>query len=259
MKILIVDIELGPLLVHAWQLFDVTVGLNQIVKDWHLLSFAAKWTDSKEVIYADQSKEKDVSNDKKLCAKLWKLLDEADIVIGQNSKKFDIKKINARLIINGFPPPSSYRQIDTLQISKKLFAFTSNKLAYTSENLNTKYKKLEHKKYPGHELWTECLKGNKDAWRHMKKYNCYDVLATEEKYNRLKAWDSAVNFNVYSDEKITRCNCGSVDFYQNGYMYSSTGKYKRFRCKSCGAEARDRKSSLSKEKKKSLKRLQFKK
>lgn len=57
-----------------------------------------------------------------------------------------------------------------------------------------KYKKLKHKKFPGHELWKECLKGNKEAWNEMRKYNIHDVLATEELYNVLKQWD----FRKYS-------------------------------------------------------------
>ena len=86
---------------------------------------------------------------------MWKLLDEADIVIGQNSKAFDIKKLNARFIIHGMQPPSSYRQIDTKILAKKHFNFTSNKLEYLSDKLNVKYKKQTKRKFSGFEMWKE--------------------------------------------------------------------------------------------------------
>jgi hypothetical protein len=129
-----------------------------------------------EVFYWDQSKEPNMRDDKKLLKRLWKLLDEADIVITQNGKSFDEKKANARFIINGLPPPKPFKHIDTKQLAKKRFCFTSNKLEYLAEALGVPFKKLKLKEFPGMELWTECLKRNKRAWAEMKLYNIADVL-----------------------------------------------------------------------------------
>src|SRR5690606_2512370 len=107
-----------------------------------------------KVMYQDQRKAKDVRNDKELLRGIWNLLDEADIVITQNGKAFDVKKLNARFLLNGFQPPSSYRHIDTKILAKKTFALTSSKLEYMTSKLCTKYKKLSHKKYPGFSLWS---------------------------------------------------------------------------------------------------------
>lgn len=108
------------------------------------------------------------------------MLDEAEIVITQNGKKFDQKKLNARFILNGFQPPSSYKHIDTLCIARKHFGFTSNKLSQLTDKLCKKYKKLSHNNFPGFELWQECIKGNIEAWNEMEKYNRQDVLSLEE-------------------------------------------------------------------------------
>jgi RNase_H superfamily len=253
LKILFLDIETSPIIAHVWGLWDNNVALNQIEKDWHLLSWCGKWRGSKKVMYMDQSQASNIQDDKKILKEMWKLLDDADVVVHQNGTKFDIKKLNARFILNGMQPPSSFKQMDTFKIAKKYFGFTSFKLEYMSDKLNKKYKKLKHKKFPGHEMWVECLKGNKKAWKAMRKYNIYDVLALEELYNALIPWDTSVNFSIYNDEKVTTCSCGSTDFQRNGFFYSSTGKFQRYRCAKCGAEARDRKSVLSKEKKASLK------
>jgi hypothetical protein len=261
-KVLLVDIETAPIISDVWGLFDNNVALNQIVKDWHLLSWSAKWLDSKEtiykdnrvpvVMYMDQSGKSNIENDKELVKGIWKLLDEADIVIGQNSKRFDIKKLNARFIFHKLQPPASFKQLDTLVISKKHFAFTSNKLEYLTDKLCTRYKKLKHKKFPGHDLWTQCLKGNKEAWTEMKRYNIHDVLSTEELYYQLIPWDNSLNFNVYNDSLELKCTCGSIKFISKGYHYTSTGKFSRHKCKECGSEIRGTKNLLDKEKRDSL-------
>jgi hypothetical protein len=150
-------------------------------------------------------------------------------------------------------PPSSYKQIDTLLIAKKHFGFTSNKLEYMSKNLCSKHKKMSHSNFPGFELWIECMKGNKKAWEEMKEYNIYDVLALEELYNEVRKWDSSINFNVYSDDLKTKCNCGHGELQKRGYNYSNTGKFQRYQCTKCGAWSAGKLNLLSKEKRQSLK------
>lgn len=253
-KILLVDIETAPISAHVWGLWENNVSLNQIQSDWHILSWSAKWLGNKQIMYADQSRAKNVEDDREILKGIWKLLDEADIVIWQNGNNFDHKKLNARFILNRFQPPSSYKKIDTMLIAKKHFNFTSNKLEYMSDKINKKYKKLTKKrKFVGHELWTECLKGNKKAWKEMEKYNKYDVLALEELYTYLIPWDNSLNFNVYHNSEDLICTCGSKEFVKNGYSFTNAGKFHRYKCTSCGSELRSKENLLSKEKKKSLK------
>lgn len=235
-KILIIDIETSPIEAYVWGLWDNNVALNQITKDWKIISWAAKWLDEK-FTFQDDTKNR---TEKDILKGLWRLLDAADIVVGQNSKQFDVKKINARFIQHGMKPPSSFQQIDTKLLAKKHFGFTSNSLEYMSDKLCTKYKKLKHKKFPGMELWTECLKGNNKAWKAMAQYNIFDVLATEELYKKLAPWGVGINFNVYYGDKDATCTCGSTKFGKNGYAYTATGKFQRFYCKKCGAELRSR-------------------
>lgn len=203
----------------------------------------------------DQRSAKDLTDDRKILQGLWKLLNEADVVIGQNSKAFDAKKVNARFIMAGMGPPSPYKHIDTKQLAKKHFAFTSNKLEYMSEKINKKYKKSSHKKFSGFELWTECLKGNIKAWKEMEKYNKLDVLATEELYHKLSKWGgTGVDLNVFRGEEIFRCQCGNQNLIRRGFNYARTSKYQSYHCRECGAFSSDTsRNLLSKEKKRSLK------
>lgn len=252
-KVLIFDIETAPIIGHVWGLWENNVGLNQIVKDWHILSWSAKWLhDPKsKVMYKDQRGRKDISDDKELLKGIWALLHEADIVITQNGISFDSKKLNARFILNSMAPVGQYKHIDLKRIAAKKFAFTSNKLEYLSSKL-CKNKKIKVKKYIGHDLWVECLKDNLDAWKEMERYNRADVLATEELYYRLIPWDNGLDFNIYTDSIYNVCKCGSDKFHKRGFHYTGTGKYQKYRCNHCGAETRDKVNLLSKEKIKSL-------
>jgi RNase_H superfamily len=258
-KVLLLDLETAPIIAHVWGLWENNVGLNQIVSDWHLLSWSAKWlhAPSNETMYMDQRNAFNMEDDSRLLKMLWKLLDEADVIITQNGKKFDQPKFNARFIlmnINGGHPPSTFKHIDTAASARKHFGFTSNKLEYMTDKLCIKYKKLKHKKFPGHEMWTECLKRNVEAWQEMEKYNKWDVLSLEELYLKLSPWmDNHPNFNLYSNNIVTACRCGNDSFKRNGFYYTSVGKFQRHKCLKCGAETRDRKNLFSKEKVASLK------
>lgn len=253
-KILIIDIETTPIVSYTWGIFDQDVALNQIIEDWSILSWSAKWLGSDKVFYSDTRSEKNPRNDKKLLQEIWDLMDQADIIVGQNSIAFDVKKLNARFILNGMKPPSSFRQIDTMRIAKKNFKFTSNKLEYMSKNLCSEHVKLTQRKFAGFDLWKACLNKVRDAFKELQAYNVEDVLATEELLKKLLPWDKSINFNVYRDELDNTCTCGNDKFKKKGHVYSNLAKYDRFICTNCGKEHVSRENLLTKEKRKSLRK-----
>jgi hypothetical protein len=252
-KILTLDIETAPIQASVWRLFKENIGINQIEQDWYVLSWAAKWYHEDGVMYEDKSDSWNTEDDSELLKEIWRLLDEADIIITQNGKRFDEKKLNARFLLNDMKPPSSYRHIDTLEIAKRHFGFSSNKLEYMTDKLCKKYKKLKHKNYPGFELWKFCLKGDGLAWKEMQDYNINDVLSLEELYTILRPWYKAhPNLNLYYSDNEVRCKCGSTNFEHNGYHYTNLSKFNRFQCVDCGGEVRDRVNLLPKNKRETL-------
>ena len=255
-KVLVFDIETAPMEVMTWGIWDQNIPLSRIKKDWSVLAWAAKWLgDSPEkTVYYDTFDRKDQRDDVKILKKIWKMLDEADYVLGHNSDSFDIKKLNARFIQHGMQPPSSYKRFDTKKLAKKHFAFTSNKLEYITDKLCTKYKKLKHGKFPGHALWDQFLARNPDAQKEMEIYNKYDVLSLEEAFLKILPWESANLFELYYDSEVTMCTCGSIDFKKNGFYYTPTGKFQRFTCKNCGSEMRSKENLINKEDRKRVKR-----
>lgn len=247
-RVLIYDIETAPLLGYCWSLWDNNIGLNQIHSDWHVLSWAAKFLGEDDVYYQDQRNAVHVEDDKEILQGIWKLLDECDFVITQNGKKFDQKKLNARFVIHGMKPPSAYRHIDVLQIAKSQFGFTSNKLQYMTDTLCTKYKKSGHAKFSGFELWSECLKGNLEAFSEMEDYNILDILSLEELYLIISPWDAKLpNFDVYDEEPSK-----NEEWVKEGFVYSNLGKYDRYRNTVTGQQRRGSVNLLSKLKRDSL-------
>lgn len=239
-RILVLDIETCPLESWTWGTWDQNVGLEQIKTEWSILSYSAKWLGKPGVIYAETGGRgaAKVRDDKKLLGEIHALLDEADIVIAQNGVKFDVRKINARLIMNGFKPYSPIRVIDTLQVAKKHFGFTSNKLEWMSLYL-TDTPKSKHKKFPGFELWKECLEDNPAAWLEMKKYNKRDVVATEKVYLKQRPWiANHPNLSAYHENGQTCPNCDSSDVTKQGFKHTQAGSYQQYRCLNCGAWSR---------------------
>lgn len=238
-KILLIDIETAPLVVYSWGVNKQFIGVDDIIEDWSILSYSAKWVGKKKVYYKDTRDKKNVRDDREICEELKILLDEADIIISQNGIRFDVPRIFSKLLEHKLGKPTSFRHIDTCQISQRNFGHTSNKLAYLTAKF-TQHEKLKHSLFPGKSLWHECLKGNKKAFNEMKRYNKMDVIVLEELYEVLIPWDNALNFTIYGDHE--RCSCGNTEFKKSGFHYTNASVFQKYQCTKCGKEYRDTKN-----------------
>lgn len=241
--IVTLDIETAPLQSFHWGLTDQNIGLEQVQDEWAILSFSWKRLGNPRVGFKHTGGRgaAHVRDDKALLVELHRVLDEADIVVAQNGKEFDLKKINARMAMHGMRPYSPVRIIDTCLAARRFFGFTSNRLAWLSKHL-TAAKKSAHKKFPGFELWLECLKDNPKAWVEMRKYNALDVVATEQLYLRLRPWiEGHPNVATYVEGTKPACpKCGSTNLLSNGLRTNQFGQYRRLQCQSCGGWAHGR-------------------
>lgn len=254
-KVLTLDIETLPLESYTWGTWRQDVGLNQIKEEWSIASYAAKWLGKRNVIYASTGGRgaAKVRDDKALLAQLHALLDETDVVVAQNGIKFDLRKINARMLMHGMAPYSPVRVVDTCRVARRYFGLTSNKLEWMSTHL-TDTPKHQHKRFPGFELWRECLKDNPEAWAQMRTYNIRDVVATEKVYRAQLPWiQDHPNTGLYADGEEPCCpNCGSKKVQRRGTATSRVGVYPRHHCLACGAWSRGKAQLLGTEKRAAL-------
>jgi len=256
-KMLFIDIETSKILAYVWGLFKQNVGIKNVVEDWYVICYSAKWLGQDEVI--NHSVHHDPlptsgrykHNEYKVVKSAWKLLDEAKYVVAYNGKKFDKKKLNAKFLEYGLPEPSPYKIIDPYLIVKGNFALTSNKLDWVERILNH-----EGKHKTDEQLWLDCMNDDLEALEYMQKYCDNDVIALERDYLKLRHWDKQCpNIALeYEDDKV-RCNCcGSSDLSVVDDVYAKTqvSKFSVLKCNNCGKHQRDRTSVLDKDKRSSL-------
>ena len=244
-KVLILDIETAPIMAYVWGIWQQNVGTHQIQSDWFCLTWSAKWL-FEDKVYSGKLKPKEVleQDDKRIIQGIWRLINDADIVVAHNGAKFDIPRLNSRFIINGLNPPLPYQIIDTLVHIRRQFGFTSNKLDYVNKLLN-----LERKKDTNFELWERCMKGEGAALKEMEDYNIQDVRILEETYLLIRPWIKPhPNMGLFIlDEKEHRCpNCGSEKLTAQGKCYNTSANiYELMRCDNCGASSRKRLGSAN--------------
>ncbi len=228
MRILVIDIETSPSLVYTWGLFDQNIGISQVVKPTEVICFAAQFVGEKKMHFAS------VHHDGKLemVEQLHALFDEADVVVGYNSKGFDVKHINREFLELGFVRPTPFQQVDLFHVVKANFRFLSNKLDWVSQRLD-----LGHKAHhEGFGLWEKCLAGDEAAWGRMKRYNIQDVKLTMDLYLNLRPWiANHPNVNLVTGT-LTACpTCGSKDLTKRGFHRTRVSTFQRYQCGGCGA------------------------
>lgn len=227
------DIETAPTRGWVWRNYEDNLIATD--KDWYILSFAVKFSDEKKIRtyalpdYAGYAQHKEC--DKALVKDLWTLFNEADILVGHNGDKFDIRKSNARMIMHGLLPPATYKTIDTLKIARRYFAFGSNKLNDLGRMLGVGVKVA----HTGSQLWFACMAGDPRAWKLMRKYNAQDVHLLEQVYYRLRPWmTNHPNVTLYG-AGYGCPTCASTNVQHRGTQVKIASIRQRLHCQDCGS------------------------
>lgn len=235
-KILFIDIETYPNLVWAWdsQLWSGHISIDQIEEPGGILCVAAKWYGQDEVIFFSKWKHgEEVMKDE-----VWKLMNEADIIVHYYGSRFDVPWLNSVFWAAGDFPPAPFTQVDLKLAVAKRFKLPSNKLQFVSQVLGLDGKE-EHE---GFRLWLKVMKGDRDAEKRMKSYNERDTVLLEECYESLLPWlPTHPHRHLYSG--TGGCpRCGHEDtMVDAGFAYTKVSKYPQFRCTACGSVFRSSK------------------
>jgi DNA polymerase elongation subunit (family B) len=241
-KVLFIDIETAPILMTSWSMRPPYAGAVYVIRDTYILMASYKWAHEKTVKAVSLPDfprfKRNRHDDKDLCGALRKLLDAADIVIAHNGDSFDLKKISSRLITHDFKPPSPFKTIDTLKVSRGAFKFDSNKLDHIGRYLN------EGRKIPntGAELWRSVVEdGDPKGWATMKRYCKQDTALLARVYERIKPWaKNHPNMGLYRAVRdrppgIPCPTCESSNTQRRGIAVKLSTRRHRFQCQDCGA------------------------
>jgi hypothetical protein len=219
-RILGVDIETAPAVAYVWGLHDQNIGVDQVIEPSRVLCWSAKWFGEKGTLYADERGGK-----KKMLNQIRELLAEADAVCTFNGDCFDLQKLNGEFIYHRLSPCPPLTSIDLYRTVRSL-GYISGKLAFIGPFLEIGQKV----KHEGFSLWSACLKGDKDAWRRMEKYNRQDTELLEGLYDLLKPYIK--NHPTLGPGCPV---CQSTKSQARGVRRTRTTVTQRLQCQSCGS------------------------
>ena len=233
-RILVYDLETSPLQGYVWRPWKTN--LISLKQDWRLLTVSWTWLGERAVHVVGLDDFEDYIpgslDDYNLAVLIRDLFDEADIAVTHNGNAFDQPKARTRMVSHELDPPSVFREVDTLKVARKEFAFTYNSLEKLASALG-----LGVKGKPGFGVWEGCMAGDSTAWKAMKRYCRNDVVLLRELYLRLLPWmTNHPNMAMISDKPKACPKCGSEQgpIQSRGWRYYQVTKRRAFRCHACG-------------------------
>lgn len=263
------DIETTPLLPWCFSLGKQVIRHNQLLKGYfsrtHIISIAYQWMheDKAHVLNWGNSE----ADEKKMIEKIGKLIQEADIVIGKNSNRFDNKHVNTQRLWFGLEgQPEWMKQADDLEVQmRRHFYLPSYSLDYLSEQLGfggkdkmlfddwvaiSEYRMLQlagKGSAPLLKLLTgkttaAIRKEGKEKLKKMCDYNRKDTEDTVNLWNYCAAhFQPKLNmarFYGNQDGYYLRCKiCGGENIFKNGVDYRSATPKQKWHCRDCNRHA----------------------
>lgn len=234
--IIFYDIETSLMKVRTFTLYPKSIPYYSIDQDWFMISAAWKTLGSKTVqaTSINDFKRKGPDDDYGVVKTLRDALEKADVIISHNGNKFDLKKLNSRLIYHKLKPLPPIPQIDTLKECKRVATFTSHRLDFLGAVL-TGSGKLQ----TDSDLWKDATDGDRKAVTKMVKYNKEDVRVLEAVYKKLSPYikiPTHMGAMMGKDRHKSCPNCGHEKFISrhDKYSYSATGlRRKQRQCAKC--------------------------
>lgn len=251
-KILVYDIECTGILGYAYGTHDTSI--HKIIEQPILLSFSYAWYEPgkrPKIIcrtLADMDTyDVDPKNDRLLTKELWELIDEAQVLIGHNSKSFDDKMANMFFLKHRLGPTSPYKQIDTKLMASSIGRFPSKSL----NNLSDFFGNGQKTETTHADLWWDSINGGAAGRKAMKKmatYNNQDVKLTIDLYEILRPhFRRHPILSRLSGDSDACPRCGSHDYRVRAYRSTDVSMYHQFSCNECGGYFSDRKSITEKD------------
>ena len=241
-KTLIYDIETSPCKGWFWGTGTQYVGAHNIREPGKIICVSYRYMDWEEGKVEKLTWDRNQC-DKKLVQKFYKVAQDAELIVGHNGDGYDKKWINARLAYHKLPTIRHLNTEDTLKQVRRQFKLPSYKLDFLC-----KYFEIGGKIATSSNLWEAVVfDNNRSALKDMVEYCDNDVLILEELYRRIYPYvDHKYNLAVRNGTPSACPQCGEDKAIKNGFMYTKTGRFQKYICKSCGFWYRDGHNMLGK-------------
>ena len=231
-----VDIERFPRIEYSWSAKKYSKFTPEIflVEEGRMVSFAAKKLGGPTVFSSEFHHGR-----QNMLNALWNILDRATVVVGWNSRRFDIPHIDGEFRDENMPVYKPFKQIDLFQAVRSRFNYDYNTMKSVATRWGLSEQKMENE---GFELWKRCMAGDPEAWETMKQYNMQDVRTGEEAYLSNLQWltGSIPNLGLWLPAQggFACPACASSDVYEDGTASTGVTLYKAYRCEDCGYRSR---------------------
>lgn len=242
------DLETSLMQGYFFDIWEQNIPMSRVTKQSHLLSASWAFNDEEPVGVRMTPEDVKTGNDLEIVVKLIEALNNCDVAVSFNGRRFDFKKLNTRAIYWGLPPVVIPKNIDLMLDAKRLFKFPSNSM----QNISS-YLSLDGKiSTSSTRLWERCMEfENYDvcnkALEEMLTYNLQDIRATRDLHYKFQGWSKTtpniatitkqVNGLDLKTEHTLRCvHCGSDDVSKiviDGVAkqgYTSVSSFDLYRC-----------------------------
>lgn len=245
------DIETLPAIAAVWGPKQDWIQEEAIIKGYEPSIVCASW------MHPDWKRPKTITmmdywpkcgsiyNDKQLVIDLSEELSKADMLLGQNSSRFDRKMLSTRLSHWDLPPMPPIPEHDVLTQSRKVFKRWSHKL-----DSRGKYLGLGGKKKISLDVWVAISSldfgGDKrdgiSALKAMATYNRRDVVLLRDVYLKERSFYMGhPNMPILDGVEDLACNtCSSKNLQRRGFERRKSGTVSwRYHCQDCGSWSKD--------------------
>ena len=245
-RVLFYDIETSPIKAWVWRVGKQVIRHHQLDDEYNLsgiICVGYKWNDRNpaKVIGWDYSEQ----DSERVIERFDKIAEKADIVIGKNSDRFDVKHLNTQRMIAGLPGlPNWLNNTDDVERQfRKNFYFPSYSLDYLSKTLL----KNKGKNDMRFDDWINIVnQKSRSSYRKMLDYCKKDVEDTAKLWNYANAHFKP-KFNMATFNRDICCRtCGSNRIKKNGTRPRGKTTYQMFFCNNHGGYAGEAPINLKK-------------
>lgn len=248
---LAIDIETAPCILAGFHIGKTVLTHSSIIEDSSIFMVQWSWFGSKKIHTLDitdfKGYEKNWRDDSKLVEVIGALMNHADVVVGQNSKRFDEKWLKGRALKYGLDPIEGYISHDTLISSRRHFKLLSHKLDYIA-----KYLGMGAKVHTDWSWWLDLILSSRQGdWKKFelrmkkfRKYGAMDVKLLKDVYMKMLPHCPEFTPVPQIDDVPHKCNCGGT-FFKNGTRRTQSNIYQRYLCNGCGATKKGVKGLVS--------------
>lgn len=169
-----IDLETSPSKFYGWMTGEQYVNYKNLVQKTETKIITAQWMDSlsghPEYIKWQFDKSSMLGDDSRVVRKIVEVINEADIIIGQNIRSFDLKVLQNRARQLRLPAVDVDFNFDTTVHSRASFRQMSHSLDYRSQQYGLGGKiKMEM------EDWIDILEGRRTPEHKMVPYGLKDI------------------------------------------------------------------------------------